>query len=249
MGFLIAKNCKNYLKEKEETKKLFIGICVLLILIASVLTVWFYYQSDLSMAENYAPNIYTQQWQKAMEWVRENTPENAVFAHWWDYGYWVQTMGQRATILDGGNAIGYWNYFMGRNVLTGTNEKDSLDFLYAHDGTNLLIDPTDIGKYGAFSSIGSDEHYDRYSWIPTAFRDDSQTAEKNNETINVYPIGSALDEDVRLTENGEEIVLPKENSGVAAIATRTDNNGKILQPLVFFVYNYNHIKLFLKFRQ
>ena len=25
-----------------------------------------------------------------MSWVRENTPEESIFVHWWDYGYWVQ---------------------------------------------------------------------------------------------------------------------------------------------------------------
>jgi len=29
-----------------------------------------------------------------------NTPENAVFASWWDYGYWIQTMGDRASLAD-----------------------------------------------------------------------------------------------------------------------------------------------------
>jgi len=82
------------------------------------------------------------------------------FGHWWDYGYWVQSIGKRATVLDGGNAITYWNYLMGRYVLTGNNQDDALEFLYNHNTTHLLIDSSDIGKYGAFSSIGSDESYD-----------------------------------------------------------------------------------------
>ena len=43
---------------------------------------------------------YDQQWREAMSWVRESTPQDAVFAHWWDYGYWVQTGGGRATVTD-----------------------------------------------------------------------------------------------------------------------------------------------------
>ena len=55
---------------------------------------------------------YDQQWQLAGKWVRENTDKNAVFSHWWDYGYWVQTNFERATVTDGGNAKSSLNYFM-----------------------------------------------------------------------------------------------------------------------------------------
>jgi asparagine N-glycosylation enzyme membrane subunit Stt3 len=237
VGFLIVHFSKTFLKEKEETKKLFTGIVVLAILLASVFTIWTYYQSDKNTAENYIPGAYQWQWQKAMAWVRENTPLNAVFAHWWDYGYWVQSIGKRATILDGGNAIGYWNHMMGRYVLTGTDEKTALDFLYAHNGTHLLIDSTDIGKYGAFSSIGSDENYDRFSWIPVVFIDETQTQETSNETIHIYPIGTPLDEDIVLNENGKQVLLPRKGAYVAAVGLRERAGGELLQPMIFFIYN------------
>lgn len=237
VAFLIVKGVQKYLKEKEDMKKLLSGVLVLILLLASAFTLWTYYQDDKALAENYAPNFYTQQWQKAMSWVRENTSVDAIFAHWWDYGYWVQSIGERATILDGGNAIGYWNYFMGRNVLTGTNERGALDFLYTHNGTHLLIDSTDIGKYGAFSSIGSDANYDRYSWIQTILRDDTQTTETNNATFYLYQAGSILDEDVILHEGNEEILLPKNKAYVGAIITQQKTNGEILQPKIVFIYN------------
>ena len=237
VAFLIIKSIQGYLKEKEEFRKLLIGLLALLILLSSLFTMWSYYQNDVYSASNYAPTMYTQQWQKAMAWVRENTPITSVFAHWWDYGYWVQSIGERATILDGGNAIGYWNYFMGRHVLTGTDESLALDFLYAHNGTHLLIDSTEIGKYSAFSSIGSNAEYDRYSWISTGLLDETQTQEKNNETLLIYPFGIPIDEDLILEEDGKEILLPQENTGVAAIALREGKNKEILQPIIFFVYN------------
>jgi dolichyl-diphosphooligosaccharide--protein glycosyltransferase len=39
-------------------------------------------------------------WVETLEWIKMNTPENAVFASWWDYGYWIQTMGERASLAD-----------------------------------------------------------------------------------------------------------------------------------------------------
>jgi dolichyl-diphosphooligosaccharide--protein glycosyltransferase len=35
-----------------------------------------------------------------MEWIKNNTPKDAVIASWWDYGYWISTLGERATIAD-----------------------------------------------------------------------------------------------------------------------------------------------------
>ena len=44
--------------------------------------------------------ITTNDWLHAYEWVRNNTPQDAVVASWWDYGYWTQTLGERASIAD-----------------------------------------------------------------------------------------------------------------------------------------------------
>ena len=246
VGFLIVKTSQRYFKEKEDFNKLLTGIIILVILVASCYTAFVYYESDKNMATNYVPGLYQWQWQNAMSWVRDNTPTTAVFAHWWDYGYWLQSIGERATVLDGGNAIGYWNYFMGRNVLTGTNERDALDFLYAHNATNLLIDSTDIGKYGAFSSIGSNSDYDRYSWIPTVLLDDAQTQEKNNETTYVYPIGSPIDQDIIFQENGKDVLLPQKKAAVIAVTVSIDKTGSLLQPQIYFVYNNQQYSMSLK---
>jgi dolichyl-diphosphooligosaccharide--protein glycosyltransferase len=35
-----------------------------------------------------------------MQWLRENTPEDAAIAAWWDYGYWISTLAERKTLAD-----------------------------------------------------------------------------------------------------------------------------------------------------
>ena len=44
--------------------------------------------------------ISSNDWLDSMEWIKNNTSEDAVIAAWWDYGYWIQTMGERATLAD-----------------------------------------------------------------------------------------------------------------------------------------------------
>jgi asparagine N-glycosylation enzyme membrane subunit Stt3 len=246
VSFLIVKISKKYFKEKEETMKFFIGILAIIILISSIFTLWIYYKQDKYSAENFAPGAYQMQWQKAMSWVRENTSQDAVFAHWWDYGYWLQSIGERATILDGGNAIGYWNHLMGRYVLTGHNERESLGFLYSHNGTHLLIDSTEIGKYTAYSSIGSDKDYDRFSWIQTFLMDEKQTYETNNETIYIYIGGTAVDEDIIWKENNVEIIFPKKRAVIGALVLTKNENG-FSQPNAIFIYNNKQYKIPLRY--
>ncbi len=247
VAFLIVKTSQKWHKEKDETMKFFMGIITIIILIASLFTLWAYYESDKAQATNFAPGSYQWQWQKAMGWIRENTPEDAVFAHWWDYGYWLQSIGERATILDGGNAIVYWNHLMGRHVLTGTDESKALEFLYTHNGTHLLIDSTEIGKYTAYSSIGADENYDRFSWITTFFMNDKQTQETANETIYVYNGRTAIDEDIIWEVNGKKILFPKKNAGIGAIILKQNQDKDILQPEAIFIYNNQQYRIPLRY--
>ena len=44
--------------------------------------------------------VSTNDWLESMEWIKNNTPKDAVIAAWWDYGYWISTLGERATIAD-----------------------------------------------------------------------------------------------------------------------------------------------------
>ena len=158
------------------------------------------YKSSLNQATYSGPG-YNQLWQLAGQWTRENTPKDAVFAHWWDYGYWVQSGFERATITDGGNFILWWNYLMGRNVLTGQNFTEPLGFLFAHDASYILIVNDEIGKYPAYSTIGSNENYDRRSFIPNYVMDQSSIQETRNGTTIIYKGGGFPLEDNLLYQN------------------------------------------------
>jgi dolichyl-diphosphooligosaccharide--protein glycosyltransferase len=39
-------------------------------------------------------------WFQALNWINSNTPTNAVIISWWDYGYWVNVMGNRTVVAD-----------------------------------------------------------------------------------------------------------------------------------------------------
>ena len=44
--------------------------------------------------------LQTDDWTDAMEWLSQNTESDAVIASWWDYGYWITTLGNRPSLAD-----------------------------------------------------------------------------------------------------------------------------------------------------
>jgi len=52
----------------------------------------------LNGGSNYA--ISTDDWPATLNWIKNNTPKDSVVASWWDYGYWIQTLGDRKTLAD-----------------------------------------------------------------------------------------------------------------------------------------------------
>jgi dolichyl-diphosphooligosaccharide--protein glycosyltransferase len=44
--------------------------------------------------------LTTTDWLDALEWIERNTPEGSVIASWWDYGYWITTLGNRTSLAD-----------------------------------------------------------------------------------------------------------------------------------------------------
>jgi hypothetical protein len=212
IGYLLIDCYNRYKAAPDSTRKMIMVGGMIIILIISAYTGLAYYNTAKSQAYGSVPYYYTYQWQLAMDWVRDNTPTNAVFAHWWDYGYWVQSIGERPTVTDGGNSITWWNYLTGRYLLTGDNQQRALDLCYAHNVSYILIDSSDMTKYGAFSQIGSDENFDRLSYGPiTIVSDPKSTQEFKNTTVRTYSSGGAawVDEDIQY----ENIHLFRENSG------------------------------------
>ena len=58
-------------------------------------------------------------WLEAMQWIKTNTPEDSVIVSWWDYGYWIQTLGERATLIDS-STLNDWRIKQIANILLST---------------------------------------------------------------------------------------------------------------------------------
>ncbi len=45
-------------------------------------------------------------WLTALSWIRNNTPQNSVIIAWWDYGYWIEVVGNRTAVVDNATVNG-----------------------------------------------------------------------------------------------------------------------------------------------
>ena len=255
-SFFVVKSFEYLKKSKEELMRIVLIIIVILAIIGSIIAIRNFYTNSKYQAENTGPSA-NYQWQKAMSWVRENTPVNSIFVHWWDYGYWIQTLGQRATITDGGHQNGFWDHLTGRYILTATNPGSALSFMKSQNVSYLLIDPTDFGKYGAYSKIGSDENWDRFSGLMVSALDSSQTRETSTGTTRVYQLGIGVDEDIKYNLNGQDIFLPgptydeigipSYKSALIGIVIEEKDESTFSQPIAVYGYNGQQISIPLKY--
>ena len=107
VSILISKILKEGHKPTSVVTKIsFLAIIVALLMVPMV------YPEKLNWANNTAGlpitilnsgthfNTSTNDWSDAMQWLRENTPEDVVIASWWDYGYWISTLAERKTLAD-----------------------------------------------------------------------------------------------------------------------------------------------------
>jgi len=234
-------------KNKDDLMRLILIVTVVLISILLISTCLGYYKTVKAQATYQSPS-YNSDWQNAMSWVRDNTPKESIFLHWWDYGYWVQTGGQRPTIADGGHSqTGFGDHLIGRYVLTTPYPETAKSFMKTHNVSYLLIDPTDIGKYPAYSSIGDDkETSDRSSFIVTFISNPSEIQETKEGEIRLYRGGIGLDGDFIYEGEEEKILFAKEDSALGGIIIEKKGEGYV-QPIGIFIKNNKQYKVPLRY--
>ena len=108
VSILISKLLKDEHKSISFVSKIsFLAVIVALLAVPMVYPVE---NSNWSNNNRYIPptilnsgtlfDMSTNDWTVSMQWLKENTPEDAVIAAWWDYGYWISTLAERKTLAD-----------------------------------------------------------------------------------------------------------------------------------------------------
>jgi len=50
-------------------------------------------------------NVVHGDWPHALGWLKNNTPSDSVVFSWWDYGYWITTIGDRISLADNATLV------------------------------------------------------------------------------------------------------------------------------------------------
>jgi asparagine N-glycosylation enzyme membrane subunit Stt3 len=105
------------------------------------------------------PSISMGVWYNATNWIKENTPQDAIMTHWWDYGYLIMAKANRTTVVDPGNFYVERDYDIGGHVFNAYNYSEIMWFANKYHLVNksvyLVIPSEDILKFVQISRLGS----------------------------------------------------------------------------------------------
>ena len=76
-------------------------------------------------------------WLETLEWMKNNTPQDAIIASWWDYGYWITTMSDRITFVDNATLIDSRIKHMAKIFLS--NPDDAWNMLKEWDANYVVV--------------------------------------------------------------------------------------------------------------
>ena len=95
---------------------------------------------------DYAPTVFsggtsyvlsTNDWLVTLDWIKNNTPEDSIIGSWWDYGYWIQTLADRTTLID--NATLNGNMIEKFAAMFLSTPDDAFNMLNERDVDYLLL--------------------------------------------------------------------------------------------------------------
>ena len=106
-------------------------------------------------------NYLIQDWLQALNWMKDNVPEDALVVSWWDYGYWIEALAERTTMADGYTINGTHMGEIAKMFLF--NETESISKFQYYNASYVVVHPTyyqdtelgqgDQGKWSAMARI------------------------------------------------------------------------------------------------
>ena len=112
-------------------------------------------------------DVSSNDWPDAMQWVKKNTPKDAVIAAWWDYGYWISTLGERKTLSDNSTLLD-WQIRKTASMLFSTPD----------DAWRILTGDTETDVSSHYVTLPPDIN------MPT--RDEGNVYDKNQQKLDAF---------------------------------------------------------------
>ena len=109
LSSILQKIFINDFSNKNRSKNILKLILPAGIIFLLIISITFPYNTSLFVLTNNPPTILnggtsykisSSDWLDALTWIKENTSNDSVIGSWWDYGYWIQTKSDRASLAD-----------------------------------------------------------------------------------------------------------------------------------------------------
>ena len=145
-------------------------------------------------------NFASNDWKDATLWIKQNTPEDAVIASWWDYGYWITTLSERTTLADNATLIDWQINKLAYTLITSPdNSWNILSSSYTEDISSYLGNDN-VLEFGGELEVEFNKNYlEKYS-VPCEqiFKMDAQRLGDGTLEESCNPITKGMDADYLL---------------------------------------------------
>jgi dolichyl-diphosphooligosaccharide--protein glycosyltransferase len=143
-------------------------------------------------------NFSSNDWKDATLWIKQNTPEDAVIASWWDYGYWITTLSERTTLADNATLIDWQIKKMAYALITTPeNSWNILSSDHTEDISSYLGNENVLKFGGVLESEFNEDYLETFgSPCTQIFKNEAQKLNVPEQSCN--PVTKGMDADYLL---------------------------------------------------
>ena len=190
--------------KQNLTKIIFPAIIIILFIIPVTLPEnnswinWSDFSPSILSGGSHFTKFASDDWKDAMLWIKQNTPEDAVIASWWDYGYWITTLSERTTLADNATLLDWQIQKIGYSLITTPeNSWNILSSDYTKDISMYLTNENVLKFKGTLESEFNENYLEKYG-VPCEqiFRKEAEKLNVNENTCN--PVTKGMDADYLL---------------------------------------------------
>ena len=183
------------------TKIIFPAVIIILFIIPVTLpennswTNWSDFSPSILSGGSHFTKFASDDWKDAMLWIKQNTPEDAVIASWWDYGYWITTLSERTTLADNATLIDWQIQKIGYSLITTPeNSWNILSSDYTKDVSTYLTNENVLKFKGTLESEFNENYLEKYgTTCEQIFENEAQKLNVQVNTCN--PVTKGMDAD------------------------------------------------------
>ena len=190
--------------KQNLTKIIFPAVIIILFIIPVTLPEnnswinWSDFSPSILSGGSHFTKFASDDWKDAMLWIKQNTPEDAVIASWWDYGYWITTLSERTTLADNATLLDWQIQKIGYSLITTPeNSWNILSSDYTKDISMYLTNENVLKFKGTLESEFNENYLEKYG-VPCEqiFRKEAEKLNVNENTCN--PVTKGMDADYLL---------------------------------------------------